>query len=118
MTAGLRSVLSGAYTGLDYTLELNDRDDPDFPTRQSIDFFAERDLTDVWNAGVNASYRYSDFQLTGRKDERIWLGLRISRSIPKGFRVFGKYDRIRNASNLVENEYTSNIFSIGLERFF
>jgi tetratricopeptide (TPR) repeat protein len=118
MTAGLRSVLSGAYTGLDYTLELNDRDDPDFPTRQSIDFFAERDLTEVWSAGVNASYRYSDFEITGREDERIWLGLRISRSIPKGFRVFGKYDRIRNTSNRVENEYTSNIFSIGLERFF
>lgn len=118
MTAGLRSILSGVYTVLDYTLELNDRDDPDFPTRHSIDFFAERDLTEVWSAGVNASYRYSDFEISGRKDERIWLGLRISRSIPKGFHVFGKYDRIRNDSNLVENEYTSNVFSIGLERFF
>ncbi|RJQ84639.1 MAG: hypothetical protein C4519_04695 [Desulfobacteraceae bacterium] len=118
MTAGLHSLILGTDTRLDYTLELNDRDDPDFPIRHTVAFLADRDLTDLWSAGVNASYRYSDFQTTSRADQRIWLSLRVSRSIAWGFRVFGKYDHIRNVSNLDENEFNSNVFSIGLERFF
>jgi tetratricopeptide (TPR) repeat protein len=118
MTAGLRSILWGTDTRLDYTFELNDRDDPDFPTRHTMALLADRDLSDVWSVGVNASYRYSDYQSSDREDKRIWLGARISRSIPWGFRAFGKYDHIRNISSLDESDFSSNVFSIGLERFF
>ncbi len=118
MTAGLRTVLMKTYTGLDYTLELNDRDDPDFPTRHTVSLLAERDLTDAWRVGVDASYRYGEYQLSNRVDQKWWLELQVSRSIPWGFRAFGKYDRINNVSNLDVYDYTSNVFTIGLERFF
>ena len=118
LSAGTRSVLLGAYTGFGYTLELNDREDPDFPTRHSFFLFADRDLGAAWSAGVNASYRFSNYQQTSREDKRLWLGAQLSRSIPWGFRAFGRYDYIRNASNFSLNEYTSNVFTLGVERFF
>lgn len=118
MTAGLRKALWKTNTGLDYTLELNDRDDPDFPTRHTVSLLAHRNLFGSWNAGVNLDYRSSDYQRTNRSDKRIQFGLRASRSVPWGFRAFGKFNHLRNDSILPENEYTRNVFSIGVERFF
>ena len=118
MTAGLRSVFWKTYNRLNYTLELNDREDSNFPTRQTLAWYADHDFSDLWSAGVNLSYRYSNYQSTNRLDKRIWFGLQVSRDIPWGFRAFGKFDRMRNDSNLPEQDYTSNAFSIGLERFF
>ncbi len=118
ITADLRTYVLGAYTGIGYTLELNDRDDPDFPNRHSVGFLVDKDLTPDWTVGVSGSYRYSDYQETDRQDERLWLTARVARSIPWDFHVFGKYDYIDNYSNVDENEYTSNVFSLGIERFF
>lgn len=114
----LRSVIFDTYTGLGYTLEINDRDDEDFPTRHSVHVLAQKDLTEKWGIGVDGSYRYSDYGQTDREDERLWLSARISRSIAWDFQVYAKYDHIRNDSNIDENEYTSNLFFLGIERFF
>lgn len=114
----LRYFIFGTYTRLGYRFEFNDRDDNDYPNRHTIRFSADRNLTETWRSGVNGNYRFSDYQRTDRKDKRLWLTLRISRRMPWDFRIFGKYDYIRNASNIAEEEYTSNIFSIGIERIF
>lgn len=118
INAEIRSNIFETYTGLGYTLELNDRDDSTFPTRHSVYFFANRDLTDVWQSELTGRYRYGDYKDISRNDNRLWFSLKFSRSIPWQFRIYGKYDFIRNYSNADENDYTSNIFSIGIERFF
>jgi tetratricopeptide (TPR) repeat protein len=118
MTAGLSSSFSKNYARLYYTFEVNDRDNPDFPTRQTTAFFIRRDFNDDWNVGGNVKYRLSDYSQTGRNDQKLQFGLRISRSMPWDFRLIGKYDHLRNVSNSEENNYIINKTSIGFERLF
>ena len=86
--------------------------------RQSIQFYAERDLLGSWSADASGKYRYSNYQDSSREEQKIWLSARLSRSIARKFSIFGKYDYMENSSNFPQNEYSSNVFSLGVETWF
>ena len=117
-TAEISYIFQGIFTNLGYTLQLNNRNDSDYPTRQSIQFYAERDLLGSWSADASGKYRYSNYQDSSREEQKIWLSARLSRSIARKFSIFGKYDYMENSSNFPQNEYSSNVFSIGVETWF
>lgn len=114
----IRSNINNIFTRLGYTLELNNRNDLSFPTRHSIYFSANRNLTNILNTELTCQYRYSNYKNINRNDRRFWLTFKLYRDIPWKLRLFGKYDFIKNSSNIDQSDYTSNIISIGIERFF
>ena len=118
ITAELRSQIFDAYTRFGYTLELNDRDNLDYPTRHSVGLMLSWNLGDVWAVEAAGNFRYSDYKQSDRKDDRLRLSARISRTILWDVSAFGEYEFTRNDSNYAEDEYTSNIVAFGLERFF
>lgn len=114
----IRTNINNIYTRLGYTLELNNRNDLSFPTRHTIYFSANRNLIDTLNTEITGQYRYSNYKNITRDDRRLWLTFKLYREIPWKLRLFGKYEFIKNSSNIDQSDYASNIISIGIERFF
>jgi hypothetical protein len=115
---GVRSTLLETYSGLNYFLELNNRNDTTYPTRHGIYLTVNRDITARWDAELTGGYRFSEYQRIPRNDKRLRLGLKVNRKIPWKWKLYGKYTYTRNDSNDNQSEYVSNIFSFGVERFF
>lgn len=115
---GVRSTLFDAHSRLNYFLELNSRNDDSYPTRHGIRINVNKDIDAFWATELLLGYRFSEYQGLPRKDKRLRLGVKLSRKIPWGVKLFGKYIYTRNDSNDEQNEYENNTVVFGLERYF
>lgn len=115
---GFRSTLMDTYSSLNYLLELNNRNDVTYPIRNGVYFAVYRDITARWAAKLTGGYRLSEYRNISRNDKRLQIGMKVSRKIPRKWKLYGKYAYTRNDSNDNQNKYVSNILSFGIDRFF
>jgi tetratricopeptide (TPR) repeat protein len=118
-----------------YELEYNDREDFSeagtftsvSPTRHELELRAGREWAQVWEAEVRATYRFSryhdahvasDGTATTREETRLRARAAISRELPWELRAFAEFQFTDNDSNIDFYDYTANVYTIGLERYF
>ena len=107
---------------LAYTLELNDRDDEDYsPTRHSIaaglilKYFKDIDIS------LYFSYRDSSYDIDNtedRDDHRIDTRVNFTYFLENGWEVSGKYQYVDNDSNYSSYDFTRNVVTLSVARFF
>jgi tetratricopeptide (TPR) repeat protein len=123
---------------LGYSLELNDRDDlvqgAEFysysPTRHGLYVDGIRRLGDRWEAKLGFAYQYSRYgepdtrSIDGnlvtkrREDKRTQLTARLQHRLTEEWELSGSYTRTVNNSNFNAEEYTRNIYALGVARSF
>lgn len=107
---------------LAYTLELNDRDDENYsPTRHT--FAAGLILRHFENVDISffISHRESCYDIEyakDREDDRIDTSINLTYFFRDGWEVSGKYQHIDNDSNYSSYDFTRNVITFSVARFF
>lgn len=107
---------------LEYVLEMNDRDNPDYsPTRHSLTgVFCFRPYEGL-QVALEGGYRKSEYDINNsvnRDEERFRADVRVSFYLKKGWEINGEYQYTDNDSNFEEYNYTSNMVVLSVGRIF